>query len=440
MSILVIEEAAEAAEWAQQLRAELPGAEIRVWPDVPDPEAVEMAVVWDDLDALAGLSNLSAVVVLGAGVDHLLGRLDAMPEGVTCLRIVDDSIRAQMVEWVLLALVTHTRRWDDYRAQQRAGSYEELPVPVPPDLVVGILGFGVLGRATGELLRDIGYRVRAWSGSAKRAEGIECFAGDEALGAFLSACDVVVCMLPLTTETEGLLATYAILLPISMDLGKYLPPMMAAQLGGMAGELLGGGDAGFAVPPIPEPAESIQWLRHVAELRGDDLVWAGDMSLDDIQAAMRLTTEAVHEYGLLHKRYLDGNPAPTADAPAPESAELGADVQHVLYQLMSDRDRLAELSRLVGQMRFGLESHDDAAIRIADASLGALAESLDARYWANRVRVAAQDPSDSATRLAQLYVERCYKLLDEDFSAVDALEKEIARLSGGAPPREDLRG
>lgn len=219
MSILVIEEAAEAAEWARHLSAELPGAEIRVWPDVPDPEAVEMAVVWDDLDALAGLPNLSAVVVLGAGVDHLLGRLDAMPEGVTCLRIVDDSVRAQMVEWVLLALVTHTRRWDDYRAQQRAGSYEELPVPVPPDLVVGILGFGVLGRATGELLRDIGYRVRGWSRSAKRAEGIECFAGDEALGAFLSACDVVVCMLPLTAQTEGLLRrdTFAM-----MKRGAYL--------------------------------------------------------------------------------------------------------------------------------------------------------------------------------------------------------------------------
>ena len=219
MSILVIEEAAEAAEWARHLRAELPDAEIRVWPDVPDPEAVEMAVVWDDLDALAGLPNLRAVVVLGAGVDHLLGRLDAMPEGVACLRIVDDSVRAQMVEWVLLALVTHTRRWDDYRAQQRAGRYEELPVPVPPDLVVGILGFGVLGRATGELLRDIGYRVRAWSRSAKRAEGIECFAGDEALGTFLAACDVVVCMLPLTAQTEGLLRrdTFAM-----MKRGAYL--------------------------------------------------------------------------------------------------------------------------------------------------------------------------------------------------------------------------
>ena len=219
MSILVIEEAAEAEEWARHLRAELPDVEIRVWPEVPDPEAVEMAVVWDDLDALAGLPALRAVVVLGAGVDHLLGRLDAMPEGVACLRIVDDSVRAQMVEWVLLALVTHTRRWDDYRDQQRAGSYEELPVPVPPDLVVGILGFGVLGRATGELLRDTGYRVRGWSRSAKRAEGIECFAGDDELGTFLSACDVVVCMLPLTARTEGLLRrdTFA-----TMKRGAYL--------------------------------------------------------------------------------------------------------------------------------------------------------------------------------------------------------------------------
>ena len=219
MSILVIEEAAEAEDWARHLRAALPDSEVLVWPELPDPDAVEMAVVWDDLDALAGLPNLSAVVVLGAGVDHLLGRLDAMPEGVTCLRIVDDSVRAQMVEWVLLALVTHTRRWDDYREQQRAGSYEELPVPVPPDLVVGILGFGVLGRATGELLRDMGYRVRGWSRSPKRAEGIECFAGDEELGTFLSACDVVVCMLPLTAQTEGLLRrdTFAM-----MKRGAYL--------------------------------------------------------------------------------------------------------------------------------------------------------------------------------------------------------------------------
>ena len=205
MSILVIEEAAEATEWARHLRAELPDTEVRVWPDVPDPEAVEMALVWDDLDALVPLTRLRALVVLGAGIDHLLGRRDALPEGVPCLRIVDDSVRAQMVEWVLLALVTHLRRWDEYRDLQRLGRYEELPVPVPPEVVVGVLGFGLLGRAAGEVLRTIGYQVRGWSRSPKEVAGIECFAGEGELGAFLSDCDVVVCMLPLTAQTEGLL-------------------------------------------------------------------------------------------------------------------------------------------------------------------------------------------------------------------------------------------
>ena len=219
MSILVIEEAAEAEEWARHLRGALPDTAVRVWPEVPDPESVEMAVVWDNLDALAGLPRLRAVVVLGAGVDHLLSRAEAMPAGVPCVRIVDDSIRAQMVEWVLLALVTHLRRWDDYRDLQCRGRYEELPVPVPQEVVVGILGFGLLGRATAEVLRDIGYRVRGWSASPKQAAGIECFAGQSGLGAFLESCDVVVCMLPLTAHTEGLLGrdTFA-----RMKRGAYL--------------------------------------------------------------------------------------------------------------------------------------------------------------------------------------------------------------------------
>ena len=106
---------------------------------------------------------------------------------------------------------------------------------------------------------------------------------------------------------------------------------------------------------------------------------------------------------------------------------------------MSDRDRLAELSKLVGTMRFALESHDEALVKETDVSLGALASALDSRFWADRVRYAAQDPSDAAAKLAQLYVERCYKLLAEDFATVDALEKEIAGLAGDTPPREDLR-
>ena len=219
MGILIVEEASEAEEWAQRLRGELPEVDVQVWPHLPSPDAVEMAVLWDRLDALSGLPRLRAVVVLGAGVDHLLGHLPALPEKVRVLRIADPSITAQMVEWVLLALLAHIRRWDEYRELQRLRRYEELPAPIPPELVIGILGLGRLGRATARVLRDIGYRVRGWSRYPKTLEGVECFTGDGELAGFLAACDVVVCMLPLTAHTEGLLRheTFAMMKP-----GTYL--------------------------------------------------------------------------------------------------------------------------------------------------------------------------------------------------------------------------
>ena len=237
----------------------------------------------------------------------------------------------------------------------------------------------------------------------------------------------------------GLLATYAVLLPITLDLSKYLPPLMAAQLGGAVGEMIGANSGSFAMPPVPEPVESYEWLRRAAELRGDDLLWGGDLDPADLAAAMQRAVEAVQEYAALHKSYLDDSPAPVPAVESRPAEDGAADVQHVLYQLMGDRDRLAELSKLVGAMRFALVSNDEALIRESDASLGALAAALDARYWADRVRAAAQDPSDAAAKLAQLYVDRCYRLLDEDYAAVEALEAEIDALTGGAPPRRDLR-
>lgn len=240
-----------------------------------------------------------------------------------------------------------------------------------------------------------------------------------------------------SSDTE-LLATYVVLLPIKMDVAKYLPPMLAAQLGSIGGDVLGEGTGGFAVPPVPEAVESIEVIRHLAEIRGDDLIWGGDIVMGDIQAAMSLAAEAMQQYGTLHHKFLEANPEPMPPRSALESAD-GGTVQHVLYGLMSDKDRLAELSKLVGTMRFALESQDESLIKDTDASLGALASTLDERFWADRVRLAAQDPSELASKLVQLYVDRCYRLSDENFAAVGALEREIASIVGDTPPRDDLR-
>ena len=242
----------------------------------------------------------------------------------------------------------------------------------------------------------------------------------------------------------GLLATYVVLLPVKMDMSKYLPPMLAAQLGGLAGEVLGEGGGSFAAPPIPEAVESVEPLRRLADLRGDDFVWGGDMVLGDLQSAMRQAAEAVHEYEALYQRYLDANPTPAApptERSLPDGAgDADSSVQSVIYGLMSDRDRLAELSKLVGTMRFALESQDNALAEETNVSLQALGQALPERFWAERVRLAAGDPSGAGARLAQLYVERCYKLLDEDFAAVQTLEEQIAALADEAPPQGDIRG
>lgn len=168
------------------------------------------------------------------------------------------------------------------------------------------------------------------------------------------------------------------------------------------------------------------------------------MVLGDLQAAMRQAAEAVHEYETLYQRYLDANPRPAPSAPErslpADAGDASGSVQQVVYGLMSDRDRLAELSKLVGTMRFALESQDDGLVEETNVSLQALGRALPERFWADCVLWAAHDPSDAGTRLAQLYVERCYKLLEEDFAAVQALEEQIASLAGEAPPQGDLRG
>ncbi len=243
---------------------------------------------------------------------------------------------------------------------------------------------------------------------------------------------------------SGLLATYVVLLPVKMDMSKYLPPMLAAQLGGLASEVLGEGGASFAAPPIPEAVESVEPLRRLAELRGDDFIWGGDMVLGDLQAAMHQAAQAVHDYEALYQRYMDANPSPPPLISDRSLTGSGADpdssVQHVVYALMSDRDRLAELSKLVGTMRFALESQDNALADETNASLQALGQALPERFWADRVLGAARDSSDAGARLAQLYVERCYRLMEEDFAAVQTLEEQIASLADEAPPQGDLRG
>lgn len=205
MAILVIEDADIAARWRKALLGEVPDLDIRIWPQAGRADDIEMALLWDDFGPLAALPRLKAVVVLGAGVDHLFGGEGAIPEGVRAARLIDPSIAAQVVEYVVMAVTARLRRWDDYRAMQRARRYDELTVPVPAETTVGVLGLGEIGGRAARLLAAIGYGVCGWSRRPRGIDGVACFSGPEGLVTMAGRCDIVVCLLPLTAETADIL-------------------------------------------------------------------------------------------------------------------------------------------------------------------------------------------------------------------------------------------
>ena len=229
-----------------------------------------------------------------------------------------------------------------------------------------------------------------------------------------------------------IVATYVLVLPIKMDMGKYLPPLLASQLGGMMGDVMGEGLGAFAAPPMPEEVGGgTAALERLARMRSDDLVDGGSLAIDDVALAMQTAAEAVQEYVALYQTGVELAPAvAVAEADRQQDAAASSDVHRVLFELLSDGDRLAELAKLVGTLRFATDQGDDALADDSDNAMMALEGLLPDHYWVSRIRVAACDMSAAGEAMARLLIDRCYRLMDEDFAAVEELERQIEAAGG----------
>lgn len=215
MAVLLSTKAATMAMWRDALLAVDPTLEIRLFPDAGDPAGIEAAVVWTahDMAELRRYPNLRLIVSMGAGVDHLL-RPPGPPPGIPVARLVDRMLTTQMGEWVLLNVLRFHRQDLDYRAQQRDRVWLELPAPVTAERRIGILGLGELGTHAAGLLRGLGFPVMGWSRRPKDVPGVQGFHGPDGLAAMAARSDMLVCLLPLTPETRGIVdATLLGLLP-----------------------------------------------------------------------------------------------------------------------------------------------------------------------------------------------------------------------------------
>ena len=192
------------AEWARLFAEKAPELAFRVWPDVGAAEDVRYLAAWQPPgELMQTFPNLEIVFSVGAGIDQF--DFSAIPEHIPVLRMIEPGIAAGMVEYVTLAVLAIHRDWGSYAQQQRERIWREHPLRPAQARRVGVLGLGVLGQAVLAQLRTLGFPCAGWSRSAHAIEGVACYSGNDGLAAFLAGTDILICLLPLTAATRGIL-------------------------------------------------------------------------------------------------------------------------------------------------------------------------------------------------------------------------------------------
>jgi glyoxylate/hydroxypyruvate reductase A len=206
MAVLLSTKAHTMQDWKSALLAVDPSLDVRLFPDVGDAAEIEAAVVWTahDMMELRRYPNLRVIVSMGAGVDHLF-RPPGPPPGVPVARLLDTRLTQGMTEWVLLNVLRFHRQDPEYRDQQARKVWYELPAPETSARRIGILGLGELGGDAARALVALGFPVMGWSRRPKSVAGIEAFHGQDGLMAMAAKANMLVCLLPLTPETRGVI-------------------------------------------------------------------------------------------------------------------------------------------------------------------------------------------------------------------------------------------
>ncbi|SAK77466.1 D-isomer specific 2-hydroxyacid dehydrogenase [Caballeronia arationis] len=204
MTFLYKADPARGEQWARLFAQKAPELGFRLWPDVGDPASVRYLAAWmPPDDPTRTLPNLQVIFSVGAGIDQF--DLSGVPAHVPVVRMIEPGIVEGMVEYVTQAVLTIHRDLFDYAGFQQKREWREMPVRAAASRRIGVLGLGVLGTAVLERLRLFGFPCAGWSRSGRAIDGVECFAGIDSLDAFLGRTDVLICLLPLTDATRGML-------------------------------------------------------------------------------------------------------------------------------------------------------------------------------------------------------------------------------------------
>jgi glyoxylate/hydroxypyruvate reductase A len=204
MTVLYKANMVRGAEWATFFAERAPDVPFRLWPDIGDPADVRYLVAWvppDDIPAT--FPNLELVFSVGAGVDQF--DTTKVPAHIPLVRMLEPGIAESMVEYVTLAVLGLHRDLLHFINQQKEQVWREIRITPAKRRRVGVMGLGQLGQAVLERLKTFDFPLLGWNRSPREIEGVTCYAGAGTLRDFLAQADILVCLLPLTEETRGIL-------------------------------------------------------------------------------------------------------------------------------------------------------------------------------------------------------------------------------------------
>ncbi|WP_069805116.1 hypothetical protein [Thermogemmatispora onikobensis] len=226
--------------------------------------------------------------------------------------------------------------------------------------------------------------------------------------------------------------TYCVVPPLPLSLARYLPSILAAHLPM--------DEPNVQVMPIPpmleelEEGKGLDYLQVLARYRDDDLCELGAIHPRDEAAKMQLAAQACQEYGQLYLNYSTSfEPVASRSSAQDELPALDdLDPEELLFQTMTDRQRLAELGKLVGVARYALEGNDSHLLQETRQKMQRIVRLLPEKYKGNALITAACDTGKHSARIAELYLERAYKLLDEEYADIPRIEQAIRELQQSA--------
>ncbi|WP_445620120.1 2-hydroxyacid dehydrogenase [Kushneria sp. Sum13] len=257
MALLYKSDPDRGRRWQALFAEHAPDIEFRQWPDIGDPEDIRYLLAWQPPEDIATLlPNLEVLFATSAGIDQF--DPNVLPDGLPVVRMLDPAIEQGMIEYATFATLWRHRHMSDYVRQQHDRHWQAHMLVPAGRRRIGVLGLGQLGGAIARHLKGYGFQVSGWARTPRNLPGITTHAGAETLDAFLSECDILICVLPLTRDTRGVL-DYALFerLPqgaslINMGRGDHLVEAdltRALDSGQLSGAVL---DVLSEEPPAPD--------------------------------------------------------------------------------------------------------------------------------------------------------------------------------------------